>query len=62
MPTVNPEQLSLFEARQLDAVWTVEPWVSRLEMEAGGKVLVEQKEAVSTVLVAWMNLSAHSTQ
>ncbi|WP_245271734.1 hypothetical protein [Rhizobium sp. IBUN] len=54
--------MSLFKARQLDAVWTVEPWVSRLEMEAGGKVLVEQKEAVATVLVAWMDLSAHSTQ
>lgn len=52
VPTANPEQLSLFKTRQLDAVWTVEPWVSRLEMEAGGKILVEEKEAVTTVLVA----------
>ncbi len=52
VPTANPEQLSLFKTRQLDAVWTVEPWVSRLEMEASGEILVEEKEAVTTVLVA----------
>jgi len=52
LPTENPEQLSLFKSQQLDAVWTVEPWVSRLESEAGGKVLVEEKSAITTVLVA----------
>ena len=52
LPTQNPDQLSLFTRRQLDAVWTVEPWVSRLEMEAGGKIFLEQTDAVTTVLVA----------
>ena len=52
LPTANPDQLALFMTRQLDAVWTVEPWVSRLELEAGGKVLVEEKDAVTTLLVA----------
>ena len=52
VPTANPDQLGLFQQRQLDAVWTVEPWVSRLELEAGGKVLLEQSEAVTTVLVS----------
>jgi NitT/TauT family transport system substrate-binding protein len=52
VPTANPDQLGLFQQRQLDAVWTVEPWVSRLEMEAGGKVLLEETEAVTTVLVS----------
>ncbi|AFL54818.1 NitT/TauT family transport system substrate-binding protein [Sinorhizobium fredii] len=52
VPTANPEQLSLFKTGQLDAVWTVEPWVSRLEMEAGGRILVEEKNAITTVLVA----------
>src|ERR1019366_3455729 len=33
VPTDNPDQLALFKSRQIDAVWTVEPWVSRLEME-----------------------------
>lgn len=52
VPTANPEQLSLFKTRQLDAVWTVEPWVSRLELEASGKVLIEERQAVTTVLVS----------
>jgi sulfonate transport system substrate-binding protein len=52
VPTANPDQLSLFKNKQLDAVWTVEPWVSRLESEAGGKILVEEKEAITTVLVS----------
>ncbi len=52
VPTSNPDQLSLFKGGQLDGVWTVEPWVSRLESEAGGKVLVEEKDAITTVLVS----------
>ena len=52
LPTANPDQLLLFQQKQVDAVWTVEPWVSRLEMEAGGKVLVDEKDAITTVLVA----------
>lgn len=52
LPTANPDQLTLFRGKQVDAVWTVEPWVSRLEMEAGGKVLLEEPEAVTTVLVS----------
>ena len=52
IPTANPDQLALFQRRQLDAVWTVEPWVTRLEMEAGGQVLVEERESVTTVLVS----------
>ncbi len=49
--TANPEQLPLFKQGELDAVWTVEPWVTRLEKEAGGKIFLEQKEAVTTILV-----------
>jgi NitT/TauT family transport system substrate-binding protein len=52
VPTANPDQLALFQQKQLDAVWTVEPWVSRLEMEARGKVLLEETDAVTTVLVS----------
>jgi len=52
VPTPNPDQLSLFQRKKLDAVWTVEPWVSRLEREAGGKVLVEQSRDSITVLVS----------
>lgn len=60
LPTANPDQLALFKTGQLDAVWTVEPWVSRLELEAGGKVLVEQRDAVTTLLVSRAEfLSSH---
>lgn len=52
VPTANPDQLALFLRGKIDAVWTVEPWVSRLELEGGGKVLVEQSDAVTTVLVS----------
>jgi NitT/TauT family transport system substrate-binding protein len=52
LPTANPDQLALFKQKQLDAAWTVEPWVSRLELEANGKVLLEEPDAVTTVLVA----------
>src|SRR5439155_9358964 len=52
LPTQNPDQLALFRQRKIDGVWTVEPWVSRLEREAGGKILVEEKEVATTVLVS----------
>jgi NitT/TauT family transport system substrate-binding protein len=52
LPTQNPDQLSLFQQKKIDAVWTVEPWVSRLENEAGGRVLVEEPDSATTVLVS----------
>lgn len=52
VPTANPDQLTLFLRKHLDAVWTVEPWVSRLELEAGGELLIDEKDAVTTTLVA----------
>src|ERR1700756_1445532 len=30
LPTQNPDQISLFKQKKVDAVWTVEPWASRL--------------------------------
>jgi len=60
VPTSNPDQLSLFKSKQLDGVWTVEPWVSRLESEAGGKVLVEEKDAITTVLVSSVDFLARN--
>jgi NitT/TauT family transport system substrate-binding protein len=56
LPTANPDQLALFASGQIDAVWTVEPWVSRLEQEAGGKVFLEQPDVVTTLLVSSVRL------
>jgi len=52
LPTQNPDQLGLFRGKRIDAVWTVEPWLSRLEQEASGKVIVEEKEVATTILVS----------
>lgn len=54
IPVSNPEQLPLFKTGKLDAVWTVEPWVSRLERDGNAKIFLEQKDAVTTVLVTNM--------
>jgi NitT/TauT family transport system substrate-binding protein len=52
VPTPNADQLLLFRQKQIDAVWAVEPWISRLEQEAGGKILVDDRDAITTVLVS----------
>ena len=52
IPTANADQLSVFQASKVDAVWTVEPWVTRLEREAGGKVFVEDSDVITTWLVS----------
>ena len=60
IPTENPDQLSLFKLKKIDAAWTVEPWVSRLEKEAGGKVVVDDTSSPVTVLVTGVKfLGAH---
>src|SRR5438270_8745665 len=52
LPTQNPDQLGLFRGKKIDAVWTVEPWLSRLEQEASGKGIVEEKDVATTILVS----------
>ncbi|MBI5687924.1 MAG: ABC transporter substrate-binding protein [Verrucomicrobia bacterium] len=42
VPTANPDQLALFQKGDLDAVWTVEPWVTRLVLETKGRVYLEE--------------------
>jgi NitT/TauT family transport system substrate-binding protein len=54
VPTPNASMPGLFATRGVDAAWTVEPWVSRLELEAGASLVYAEPEAQSptTVLVA----------
>lgn len=42
-PTENATSLNLFRRGDIDAAWTVEPWTSRLVLEGGGKVLLDEK-------------------
>jgi NitT/TauT family transport system substrate-binding protein len=39
----NSDQLTLFRKKQIDGAWTVEPWFSRLEMEGGGQLFLDEK-------------------
>jgi NitT/TauT family transport system substrate-binding protein len=52
IPTANPDQLGLFQSGGIDAVWTVEPWVTRLEREAKARVFLEDKDTISTWLIS----------
>ena len=60
IPTPNPDQLTLFKNKKLDAVWTVEPWVSRLERDAGGKSVEQSKDSI-TVLVSGVKFKRSAT-
>ncbi len=48
----NPDQLGLFQSGGVDAVWTVEPWVTRLERDAKARVFLEDKDTITTWLVS----------
>ena len=43
-PTENAQSLKLFQDGKLDGAWLPEPWASRLVLEAGAKVLVDEKD------------------
>ncbi|WP_448006653.1 ABC transporter substrate-binding protein [Agromyces bauzanensis] len=44
VPTDNARTLQLFQSGELDGAWLPEPWVSRLVLEAGAEVLVDEGE------------------
>jgi len=52
IPTANPDQLALFQNGGVDAVWTVEPWVTRLERDAKARVFLDDKNTITTWLVS----------
>jgi len=52
LPMGNPELVQLFAKGELDAIWTVEPWVTRLRTEFNGRILHQRPDALITVLAA----------
>lgn len=52
LPMANPELVLLFSKGEIDAAWTVEPWVTRLTSEFGGEVVVERPDSLVTVFAA----------
>lgn len=60
------DQITVMSKREVDAIWTVEPWVSRLIAEAGGKVLFDEsklwpdgRHATALLVVRKKFLEAH---
>lgn len=43
IPVNNPDQLTLFLKKEIDAAWTVEPWVSRLIREGNGVLFLDER-------------------
>jgi NitT/TauT family transport system substrate-binding protein len=44
VPTQNPQILDLFKQGQIDGAWVPEPWASRLVVEGGGVVFVDERD------------------
>ena len=42
IPLSHSDQLLLFQKKEIDAAWTIEPWVSFLEQQAKGRVFLEE--------------------
>lgn len=43
-PTENAQTLTLFQSGEIDGAWLPEPWVSRLVVDAGAEVLVDEAD------------------
>src|SRR5215471_3164654 len=44
LPMANPDQLTLFVKKQLDAAWAPEPWATRLIHEGNGRLLLDERD------------------
>ncbi len=44
IPVANPDQLTLFLRKQLDAAWAPEPWASRLIHEANARLFLDERD------------------
>ena len=58
VPTENAQTLTLFKRGDLDGAWLPEPWASRLVLEAGAKVLLDEKTLWPSGQFATTNLIA----
>src|SRR3990172_6902732 len=44
VPTENPQILDLFQLGQIDGAWVPEPWASRLIVEGGGDLFLDERD------------------
>lgn len=66
MPMANPDQLTLFLKKQLDAAWAPEPWATRLILEGNGRLFLDERElwpnhqfVITNLIVSQKFLSQH---
>lgn len=43
VPMANPDQLTLFQQKELDAAWAPEPWATRLIHEGNGRLFLDER-------------------
>ena len=68
IPISNADQQTLFIKKEIDAAWTVEPWVSLLLQNAGGKIFLDESNlwaggeySTALILVRKKFLEEHPT-
>ena len=44
IPTDNPQILDLFRQGQIDGAWVPEPWATRLIVDGGGKLFLDERD------------------
>jgi NitT/TauT family transport system substrate-binding protein len=44
VPLANPDQLTLFLKKELDAAWAPEPWATRLIREGNGRLFLDERD------------------
>src|SRR5712692_511475 len=44
MPMANPDQLTLFRKKEIDAAWAPEPWATRLIKEGNGLLFLDERD------------------
>jgi NitT/TauT family transport system substrate-binding protein len=66
IPTDNAQILDLFRQGQIDGAWVPEPWASRLVVEGGGQLLVDERDlwpngdfVTAHIIVSTAFLKAH---
>ena len=69
VPQDNSTTLTSFRQGQIDGAWVPEPWASRLVVEGGGHVLVDERDlwpqgrfVTTTLVVSTTFLNAHPTR
>ena len=44
IPTANPQILDLFRRGEIDGAWVPEPWATRLMVEGGGELFLDERD------------------